>query len=117
MNALIAWPLIVILVGIVACIVALLWGSARFFTADQWMHVSTVDEYGKQIGKGKWERIPKPDKVDVNGLNHVVKYVARMVNRFLTAPGNAQAGPCKSRIDLEVHGDLFEANRRGIETV
>ncbi|HLK58170.1 MAG TPA: hypothetical protein VKU00_16505 [Chthonomonadaceae bacterium] len=79
MNTLTDWPPIVLLVLIAACGVGLLWACGRFVIATDWMHVSTVDKDGNRIGKGKWERIPKPDKVDAYGLNHIVKYVARMV--------------------------------------
>ena len=45
---------------------------------SRWMHVSSVDENGDQIGRSRWVRIPKPDRIETNGLNHVVKYVARL---------------------------------------
>jgi len=51
-----------------------------FLLDDKWMHVSSVDENGDQIGRDEWHLIPKPDKINSNGLSHIAPYVARLVN-------------------------------------
>ena len=74
-----------ICIGVVALAAILFYLSRHPGTiSSPWMHVVSLDEDGNQIGKGKWVRIPAPDRVDRNGLNHIVKYVARLVKSTST---------------------------------
>ncbi len=59
--------------------VRFLWVHGPVQIDSRWMYVSSVDENSNRIGRGRWVRTPKPDRIDTNGLNHVAKYVARLV--------------------------------------
>jgi hypothetical protein len=75
-----------------------------------WTHVSSVDEDGKQVGRGRWVRTPRPDRIDRNGLNHIVKYVARLVksqsdNAHLiisSTDGNKASLVCRDKGHLKI---------------
>lgn len=74
--------LLVGLLCVLLCYLFYRWRDDTF--TIPWMYVSTVDEEGNQVGKGRWVRIPDPDQIPENGLNHVIKYVARMVKSSST---------------------------------
>jgi hypothetical protein len=56
------------------------------------------------IGKGKLARSPVPDKIDSNGLNHVVKYVARLVKSPSSRCSLIIASPDRNIACLIRHG-------------
>jgi hypothetical protein len=68
MNTPPVWLCVWFIVLTVVYVVRYLRARGLFAHVSRWM-----------IGKGKLARTPLPDKIDSNGLNHVVKYVARLV--------------------------------------
>lgn len=69
------------------CFVRYLRAHGPFYIDTRWiqdisnrrMKCITVGENGEQIGRSRWVSTPAPDRIRANGLNHIVKYVARLV--------------------------------------